>query len=258
MLSRRHEFSVYALVDPTTNEVRYIGKARDPQQRFAGHLKDTKPSHKRNWIKSLADNGHKPVLEIIADGLTEAQAFRLERVEIAARDNLTNMTEGGEGQTGVMPEHVKAKISESLKGTKATPEQIAKRSASLKEFYASPEGKRVLARIGKKARGRAVSDETRRKISESKRGVAIPEDVRAKIRASVSASRMGIEPWNKGKKTGIKRPDLAAMNKARAEARRIARDAQIAQETIDSVGNITTYLHNAEGRFEAPDDVSPL
>ena len=47
---------IYELIDPKTNETRYVGKSVDPQGRLnKGHLGDNKTSHKRNWIKSLKE-----------------------------------------------------------------------------------------------------------------------------------------------------------------------------------------------------------
>lgn len=58
---------IYALVDPLTREIRYIGKANDARKRFKGHL-----SEKRRktpvycWISALQEKGFIPELKILA------------------------------------------------------------------------------------------------------------------------------------------------------------------------------------------------
>ena len=46
---------IYALKDPRTNIIRYIGKANEPYKRYKKHLNKCrdKNTHKRNWINSL-------------------------------------------------------------------------------------------------------------------------------------------------------------------------------------------------------------
>ena len=61
---------IYVLKDPTTREVRYIGKSNKPKQRYRRHLYEAKkllnPTNKRNiWINTLLKKGKKPIMEII-------------------------------------------------------------------------------------------------------------------------------------------------------------------------------------------------
>ena len=65
--SKYSHATIYALVCPETGRVRYVGKANDPRQRLAGHLKD---SLRKNlpvncWIRSLAARGLGPRMEIL-------------------------------------------------------------------------------------------------------------------------------------------------------------------------------------------------
>lgn len=91
---------IYALIDPISNEVRYIGKANDAQKRFKSHLSETR----RNtpvycWIKSLRERALVPKLQIIAV-CAEADWKEMERKAIAsARESnarLLNVAEGGD------------------------------------------------------------------------------------------------------------------------------------------------------------------
>lgn len=58
---------IYALKDPTTLEVRYIGKANDSIKRFRKHISDAKrrsyPVYR--WINKLMSKGMVPVLEVL-------------------------------------------------------------------------------------------------------------------------------------------------------------------------------------------------
>lgn len=58
---------IYALVDPKTQEVRYVGKADDPQKRFASHLNDTSNPYKAFWIRQLKAQGYIPTLKILEE-----------------------------------------------------------------------------------------------------------------------------------------------------------------------------------------------
>lgn len=58
---------IYALIDPFTLHIRYIGKANDPISRLHAHLNTNRDgvTHKTNWIKSLKKRGARPDLIII-------------------------------------------------------------------------------------------------------------------------------------------------------------------------------------------------
>lgn len=90
---------IYALTDPQSGEIRYIGKANDPQKRLAGHLRDAarRRTPVYDWILSLRKNGLAPgivVLRQVSDWKTA------EREEIAkyraAGVRLLNLADGGD------------------------------------------------------------------------------------------------------------------------------------------------------------------
>ena len=93
---------IYALEDPNTNEVRYIGKSDAPKSRCANHLAMSKADvniHKKRWIAKLKRNGQKPNL-IILERVPEREWQDRERWWIQhGRDSswpLTNIASGGD------------------------------------------------------------------------------------------------------------------------------------------------------------------
>jgi len=60
--------SIYALVDPTDQKIRYIGKSKNPRSRYNQHLKESiqrQNTKKKVWIKSLLDTDQRPELLIL-------------------------------------------------------------------------------------------------------------------------------------------------------------------------------------------------
>ena len=94
--------SIYALCDPRTDEVRYVGKANNPKSRLRSHLKprDRTLTHKDCWVASLAVLGLKPKMVILetvdADTWKAAECkWILHYRRLGA--NLTNHSDGGDG-----------------------------------------------------------------------------------------------------------------------------------------------------------------
>jgi len=57
--------SIYALIDPRDNAVRYIGCAIDTEERFKQHLKDRGNTPKCKWLAELRQCGLLPKLEVL-------------------------------------------------------------------------------------------------------------------------------------------------------------------------------------------------
>lgn len=58
-------FHIYALIDPDTQQIRYIGKTQNPKQRLAKHLNDKKDTAKCQWVQSLRAQGKKPEMILL-------------------------------------------------------------------------------------------------------------------------------------------------------------------------------------------------
>ncbi len=92
---------IYILKDPTTCEVRYVGKSNNPKRRLMAHMRKNKDlgTHKRNWINSL---NSKPILEIIKEvpkkEWQEHEKFYIEYY-LSLGCKLVNWGDGGEGLT---------------------------------------------------------------------------------------------------------------------------------------------------------------
>ena len=95
---------IYSLSDPITNEIRYVGKTRNPEERFKNHCNPlhNRKSHKRNWVNKLRRKGVKPVFEIL-DIVDDKDWIFWEQYWVwqckAWGFNLVNHTMGGEGLT---------------------------------------------------------------------------------------------------------------------------------------------------------------
>jgi len=95
---------IYGLVDPRTDEIRYIGKANDIRQRLKNHLNPARyrPTHKFNWIRKLRRLNMKPYLiildEVPINDWKFWEKFWIQLIK-SWGFNLVNHTEGGEGLT---------------------------------------------------------------------------------------------------------------------------------------------------------------
>lgn len=93
---------IYTLIDPTTNEIRYVGKANNPEKRLEAHIYgsqvDSNP-HKYHWIKKLRRAGLKPILHVI-EICADSEWKQREKYWIAkyrkSNHKLLNISKGGD------------------------------------------------------------------------------------------------------------------------------------------------------------------
>lgn len=95
------KYTIYKLIDPITNEIRYIGLTfNDLKQRLKSHCSEKSKSHKSNWVQSLKKQGLKPVIESIEDNILsydevcEIEIFYINKYKSEGH-RLTNMASGG-------------------------------------------------------------------------------------------------------------------------------------------------------------------
>jgi hypothetical protein len=155
---------IYGLVDPNTNEIRYIGKAINLNERIKNHYKPSRlisKTHKNNWLNVLLNENKKPFVIILESDLNEEL---LNKSEIKWISNykkigckLTNGTDGGDG--GKMGHEA----IDKMKKTKALNKQEGfwlNKNLSEEHCKNISEGKK----------GYVASIETREKLSKSSLG----------------------------------------------------------------------------------------
>lgn len=93
---------IYALIDPRTHKVRYVGKSDDPTLRLWAHLhNESRPNtHKSRWIRQLVSEGFTPQLVILER--VKSEDWQTAEIKWIAHfrkagSNLTNSTNGGDG-----------------------------------------------------------------------------------------------------------------------------------------------------------------
>jgi hypothetical protein len=87
-------FYVYVYVDPRDEEVFYVGKGTG--NRAFTHLLEGRSSAKTKRIRAVRRDGLEPRIELLAHGLNEATAYKLETaaIDLLGRRNLTNLVSG--------------------------------------------------------------------------------------------------------------------------------------------------------------------
>lgn len=164
MSDQRREWHVYALRDPRSNAIRYVGITTNLQKRYSSHLKAKDATPRGIWIRELLAANLAPILEVLETG-EDADCQTPERRWIATLRatgcDLTNTTDGGNGTAGYewTPE-ARAKVGAAVRGTKHTPERKAKFAAA------------------HRALNRRLSDEHKAIVSKTHKGISFmsPED----------------------------------------------------------------------------------
>lgn len=136
---------IYILIDPQTNEIRYVGKTKHPlAQRLSEHCSHAMTSKKRNkrlnWIRSVLRKGYVPIMELVQE-VPESIWGQAEKYWVAYYGaigcDLTNGTEGGEGPDS-HTEADRAKQSRAQTGRQDSPETRAKKAAHLRRVAPTP------------------------------------------------------------------------------------------------------------------------
>ena len=174
MMSQDKQFYVYVhryASGPKQGEVFYVGKGKG----YRSHSKIGRNTHWHNIV-----NKHGYDINIVARFNNEQCALSFERAFIAlyGRENLCNMTDGGEGTSGnPCSNERKENIRKALIGRKKPPH--------------TDEHKK---KISESCRGRNHSDEHKKRISESHIGkIQCPhnDETKQKISRKVSGSGNG-------------------------------------------------------------------
>jgi hypothetical protein len=213
---------IYALVDPRTREIRYIGKTDKPAARLGLHIRTSasENTYRARWIRSLVAKGLRPILQIIDKVCVhDWQAAEAAYIIFFREEgcDLTNATPGGEGlgsgednplfgkpRTPEMRSRIRAK----LMGHSVTPETIAKLSVARKGKPGNPMRPRVRELLRKINLGRKMSDTARENMRIAGKNRKPPSD---ETRARMSIANKGDKNGFFGKKHG---PETVAKMRA--------------------------------------------
>lgn len=117
---------IYALCEPGTRIIRYIGKSIRPEKRFVEHAKRSSKqnTYLGNWLRAALTRGEIPNMvilrEVPGDGgsTAEIKYIRIARDSLGVR--LVNGTDGGDGLNNPPPE-TREKIAAAQRGLKRGP-----------------------------------------------------------------------------------------------------------------------------------------
>lgn len=156
---------IYALCDPSTGDVRYIGKSIRPRERLADHCNDPEINWRTNWLRSLLAAGQRPILKVLEEVRSGDDWQDAERRWIAYGHeqgwNLTNGTSGGDGAPDLSRES-RQRIVDAWSGRKHRPGSLLRIGAASRGRHHTAEHKERMSAL---MQGRQFSSETRSKIS---------------------------------------------------------------------------------------------
>ena len=225
------QWCVYALKDPESGEVRYIGWTCNPEKRLRTHINSgwlsTPRTHRACWIRSLLSRGLRPLMEILESGFGDPAPAEIAWIAEmrGAGARLTNATDGGDGAAGYrFSEEGLQKLSDAHRGYVMPSEQRARISASLRSLPMPPERLTRLRESAARAR-KSITAESRRKMSESMLGKTLSAAHRDSIRKANRNRGALPEAWRQAMCAGARRrcstPEgLAQARRAMANARR--------------------------------------
>lgn len=179
---------IYALSDPFTGFVRYVGKSNNSRKRFSRHLNEATNHHKSLWIKSIRNKGQRPILDILEATCvsSEEEWYELERWWISYMKflgcPLTNLDSGGVRDKRIS-EDTKTKISNTKKGKRIHSEEHKR---ALSEFFKSiPRTPEWRLKISMALRGRKIPENARTALIKYHTGRPKPESERKKLSESL-------------------------------------------------------------------------
>lgn len=204
--------SIYALIDPRDNQVRYIGfTIRTLDERLKDHLECARLGVRRwvyNWIRQVVSCELTPIIEMLEEVDGVAKDREVYWIDQGKKNGwkLTNATVGGSGVIGyVFTDEARKKISKSSKakwkddnfrdkvisarlaaGYKHPAGTIEKMRKNMTGVKRSPE---ACARIGLSKKGTRLSDAHKDRISNTLKGRVFSEEEKAKISSGLKGNK---------------------------------------------------------------------
>lgn len=205
---------IYALQDPFTLELKYVGKTIRLHERLMNQCNENSNTHRCHWIQSIVKRGAKPIhviLETLEDG---AEWEDRERYWIAyGRAQgwpLTNGTEGGDGVKGLTGDSL-FRMQNTWVGRKHKPESGLKIAAA--------------------NRRRIVSDQQKQRASDSLKDRIFTKLHRKRLSRAIA------------KLTDDQVRDVRRRLDARESQYKIAADLNVHQGTISNIKRKICYRH---------------
>lgn len=120
---------IYALIDPFTFKVRYIGKTIRLKERLMNQMNERSNTYRSHWLQSLKSKKKRPhqvILQTLNDS-DDWQKAEVRWIAVAKKYGwpLVNCTDGGDGVTNLSGES-KARMLKTWKGRKHKPESLEK------------------------------------------------------------------------------------------------------------------------------------
>lgn len=181
------QHTIYALIDPWNNEVRYIGVTRNTlAYRLGGHMYQAVGNRvedpKGEWIRELREASLRPIIqpiETVDSALWQSAEKRWIAHYKALGARLTNKTIGGAGAPGyVMSDENRAALSALWLGSRRekpfTPERLANMSEGSRRAWQRPD---------RKPRA-PITEAARENMAAAQRGKKATAEARANMRAA--------------------------------------------------------------------------
>jgi len=204
---------IYGLIDPRSDEIRYIGKANDVAKRYGEHCRDLRGSTRKiNWIKKLHKLGLAPrifVLEEVDDmDWQDAEMFWIDILR-GKGISLVNGDNGGLG-SGRLLEETRRKIGHYWRGRRRSEENRRNLSLAKIGHSVSSETKKRIS-LGNADKKKRISPETREKMSARMRGNKYCVGTKNHCKKHSEESKRKMSLSHKGKQKGVVRsPEFRA------------------------------------------------
>lgn len=225
-MKENNKYYVYFHINTTKNKIFYVGKGHGKR----AFVKNNRSEYWKNIVKKY---GYSVI--IVEEGLTESEAFDREKfyIEVIGRNNLCNLTNGGEGCSGVIfSDERKKNISEKLKGKIVSEETKIKLSLSSIGRRLSDETKIKISNTKKGVKNGPPSEVTKKKISKSNTGKKHSEETKNKLSAYFKGNPSPLKGRQMGDESRKKMSDSAKKRKRTPMTEETKRKISLAKKGI--------------------------
>jgi len=184
-------YYTYELIDPRTDQVFYVGKGQD--KRMYSHFLRVKKGyflenkHLENKLQQLVKENLNPKYRIVFKTIEEQEAYNkeIELIKYYGKENLCNLTDGGEGPFNCLrSEETKEKIRKKAIERNKSDEYRKMISIKTKQGMNNPVVKERLKKI-------FLSQEHRQKISETTKKVLAKPEIKEKMKKAQQGKNNG-------------------------------------------------------------------